>query len=362
LLLSHHGIAYADFHQGKFDEEVKEVVGERPEKPGSLRIRGPFLSETTDMGTTDYLPWPSDLLTVIRESDRRTGYLSPTTSGCANLPEEAAPLDVAVRLDEGKFRWCREDEAIEAEQEDAPFEATAEALSGYLCLREAWPQRAAGLVLSEPHTGIERSAGTYTARSGHLFTVEFLRLRGPAKRGFECEAKAHYSIEIDKGAEQFPDKAMMALGGERRPFLFERAPANVEPAWAGARKEVELHLVRHGFDNQGRLCFRLYLLSPAPFAGGWKPALPGEYELIGGAVGKPIMISGWDVKGKRPRTSRKYAPAGSVYFVRTKASPQSREEAVKQVLDRFWPGSLCETEEDSKMGFGNVLIGGMANV
>ena len=33
------------------------------------------------------------------------------------------------------------------------------------------------------------------------------------------------------------------------------------------------------------------------------------------AVGRPLIVSGWDMLAKKPKPSRRLAPAGSVYFV-----------------------------------------------
>src|SRR5690606_22723653 len=53
---------------------------------------------------------------------------------------------------------------------------------------------------------------------------------------------------------------------------------------------------------------------------GWRPArlfdAPPGSTLVAGSVGRPEVVSGWDLATNKGRPTRRCAPAGSVYFLR----------------------------------------------
>jgi len=74
---------------------------------------------------------------------------------------------------------------------------------------------------------------------------------------------------------------------------------------------------------------RLVLVGPASFDSGWRPAslavrngrfigrFAGLDDVVvhGACVGRPEHVSGWDVANGSPKSTRRLAPAGSVYFL-----------------------------------------------
>ncbi len=80
---------------------------------------------------------------------------------------------------------------------------------------------------------------------------------------------------------------------------------------------------------KGSTGIRLVLVGPASFDAGWRPAtltavgnrFVGRFAglddvvLHAACVGRPINVSGWDMAGAAPKSTRRLAPAGSVYFL-----------------------------------------------
>ncbi len=103
------------------------------------------------------------------------------------------------------------------------------------------------------------------------------------------------------------------MGGERRLALWKVANEDVWPA------EPPEGLVEKVVEDRRA---RLVLLTPADFNanGNKEPYLPpgkhfGGAKVRAAAVGRPLTVSGWDMLAKKPKPSRRLAPAGSVYFV-----------------------------------------------
>jgi len=94
--------------------------------------------------------------------------------------------------------------------------------------------------------------------------------------------------------------------------------------------------------SEGRVL--LLLTTAAVFAERWRPKLPDGTRLVAAAVSGYEAFSGWDLARGGPKPTRFAVPAGSVYFVETPS---------KQSLS----GSLAESDEDRRLGYGCALQG-----
>ncbi len=151
--------------------------------------------------------------------------------------------------------------------------------------------------VGEGKTGIARSAHTGSAKEGHLYRVEMLRLNRDIS--ILCEFEG---LDVDGH--------MLKLGGEAKAVRIEAAEQKILPLIP----EIEGSM------------FKLYLASPVIFSQGWLPrwldsnTLEGiipdtqtKVRLLAAAVGKPAYLGGFDIKGRKFKPMRRTVPAGSVY-------------------------------------------------
>ena len=185
--------------------------------------------------------------------------------------------------------------------------------------------------VGEGKTGIARSAHTGSAKEGHLYRVEMLRLKKDVS--ILCEFEG---LEIEG--------PMLKLGGEAKAVRIQPSEQKILPPVAD--------------DLEGGV-FKLYLASPAIFSQGWLPVwlnadtLEGEIpqtgtkvRLIAAAIGKPVYLGGFDLKARQFKPMRRVVPAGSVYHF--------------EVLHGPFPLGLhghSISDELPEQGFGITFIG-----
>lgn len=145
--------------------------------------------------------------------------------------------------------------------------------------------------------GIALDGDKRTAAEGQLYTTEAIAL---------CEG-VQLVAEI-QGADDFPKKGNLRLGGDGRGAGFE----------AGTLKPLPSIQAKHGK-------IKLILTSPAIFAEGWK--LPsqdeqGRIQFAGGSarvvtasVPRHQVISGWNLAEWKPKPAERVVPMGSVYWL-----------------------------------------------
>jgi CRISPR-associated protein Cmr3 len=106
---------------------------------------------------------------------------------------------------------------------------------------------------------------------------------------------------------------------------------------------------------------RAVLATPAIFDAG---ALPGpasawfsrtdvKVRVVSSVTGRPMTVSGWDLKERRPKPSRRLGSAGAVYWLELDGTPQAREVW----LDHVWLRNASCAEQDARNGYGLTLIG-----
>jgi CRISPR-associated protein Cmr3 len=180
-----------------------------------------------------------------------------------------------------------------------------------------------------------------TAADGMLFGDEGLRFthgKGNATRRYAVALRC-----ADAGLASRSGIAM--LGGERRMSSFRRAsrePDAEPPAGVGTRGQ--------------RL--RVVLLTPAIFENGAVPERIADAKVVAAAVGRPQVISGWDMvrntEGveRGEKATRRMAPAGSVYWVEVDGNARAWAE-------RTWMTCVSDVKQDQLDGFGLCVVGGL---
>ncbi|MEP9412271.1 MAG: hypothetical protein HRF42_12915 [Candidatus Brocadia sp.] len=202
-------------------------------------------------------------------------------------------------------------------------------------------------VSMEPKTGIKRSNGTRTTEEGHLYRVGMNRLAqiNPDKSINEVSILVDYD-----GLNNFPDSGMVRPGGEAKSAAIKRVTDFKIPELSQASKD------KIGKDRR----FKLYFATPTVFKHGWLPdKMDSEtliwkknsfsLKLLTAAIGKPVMVGGWDIDKKQPKPMRKAVPAGSVYYL------EILDGDVESIVNTFHYKNISDFS--SQEGFGLSLVG-----
>ena len=126
-----------------------------------------------------------------------------------------------------------------------------------------------------------------------------------------------------------------------------------EPPWA----EIE---------KSGR--FKLVLSTPGLFAKGWLPPSLGEAReagiwshrglsarLVAACLGRPDVVSGWDMATDRPKPALRSVPVGAVYWFE---GFQGDITGLKRLMEAgLWGNELGDMHPQRKAeGFNNVIV------
>jgi len=141
------------------------------------------------------------------------------------------------------------------------------------------------------------------------------------------------------------------LGGKRRLALWE--VVEEDPFTSSPPDELieEIARTRRA---------KVVLLTPADFntQGNDRPYVPkggdfGGAKIKAAAIGRPLVVSGWDILRGKPKCSRRLVPAGSVYFV-----DLCEVSDIEAWVKAHWLKMLAHQPEQSRRdGYGLVVVG-----
>lgn len=305
----------------------------------ALRIRGPFLAQLAEDGSPQrwLMPAPRDAVLFEGSPARleRLLPLRPSAGACSDLPEGLVPLGFLQVISEKPVAG-------------APRFWFWEAFLDWLRFPKS--RRVAPVDLGVP--GLERevrvhvsvSESTRTAKEGALFQTEGLRFTScPAGSGLSGALRLGLAVDVE-GKDLRGIAGLSGFGGERRISAWRP----VAKALPEVPAEILDGVLRHR-------AARLILLTPGCFEAGWRPGALGGATLEAAAVGRPDLVAGWDLHRRRPKPSRRMAPAGSVYFVRL--PPEMTSEQMKAWVHSMWMSSLSDSDQDRRDGFGVAAVG-----
>ena len=283
---------------------------------GSLRMCGPFVARRTADGRVERLfPPPADAV--------------PSGAGIARLPAPVTPPEwLRTNAPLPQFFPLWDDEREEKASKGEPLRwLTLDELWAYLDRRvvEGCPEGA--IWQREVRVGIAQDSGLRVTLEGRYYEAGYVRL-APG-----------YGLLVEfAGLEGWPERGLLALGGERRSASFETVLVEPLPQVADALPER----------------FSVYLATPAWFDEGWRPRdwgalFEGQVELVAAAVPRYEVGGGFSLAGNQQRPSRRFVPAGSVYSFQ--AQPGARLPTVEGC---WWPSF---TQWGAEIGFGVAVIG-----
>lgn len=271
-------------------------TGNGPNKARQVPVRAPLLLRNGQV----VLPAPADAVVYQPEGQTEVAVMAlrpaDLEGGGCDLPEQGLrPLAVSrdVKPRSGYQYWSLDDAAAWlASPDDTGFKPA---------------EVGAPLVEERVHVSVDSARGI--AEDGRLFSTRSLSF------GEEWSLLARVGAG---SSENYT--GLHPLGGERRLAHVEAVELSCWPDCPAVLKSA-LQAQKTG----GRV--RMQLVTPALFAGGWRPGWldeqlegtpPGldslRLRLVGAAVKRREPVSGWVLNMRGPKPVRWMAPAGSVYF------------------------------------------------
>lgn len=202
----------------------------------------------------------------------------------------------------------------------------------------------------EPKLGIKRSAHTHTTEEGHLYRVGMNRLAfiHPDRTIQDVSILVDYT-----GLDDFPDNGMLRPGGEAKSAVIKKVDDFRKPELTQETKNKIYKDKR----------FKLYFATPGVFKNGWLPEKMNEstliwekgeskLKLLSAALGKPIMVGGWNMVNNRPKPMRQAIPAGSVYYF------EMLKSNIEAIINTFHYQNISDF--NSQEGFGLSFVGAIS--
>jgi CRISPR-associated protein Cmr3 len=296
--------------------EIEKIIGKPGEPvPSSFKLRGPFIAKRVGAELKRYFPLPLDayLFDVVYRSLKAT---------------PAVDCTVLTDLD-SRYQVLWRDKGADPEKTDSGKWLDEEALQEYLTKQRLPVERVVTskeLFDRESRFGIQRSDETRATQSGQLYEAEFIR---PCSNIGLC-------VEVD-GLPDWPESGIIGIGGENR--------AGRYTWWTS-----QLPAVRTELTTSGK--FKVIFLTPTYFNGGWQPENTAQHDdwsrffpkakCVAAAVGRPLILGGYDLARGEHKPSRRYVPAGSVYYF--EGEPWLERDTI--------------TDDGAEIGFGQYIIGG----
>jgi CRISPR-associated protein Cmr3 len=324
--------------QGSFDTTQIARVKDIP-------VRGPLLVEWNDQQERwDYLaPAPADAL--LFEADERPTAIRQLvpqelqTGEATDLPDKLIPVGLRQpdprkpKKDAPAFwRWAHFESWLVNPHDQSPISDD---------LGHSGPTRE-----SRIHIKFDASRGT--GEDGKLFETSGLEFTRGGKDRQVLSAARRLALAIACEQEIPHHQPVDTLGGERRIAVWQQSAHDLPSIPDGLADQI----VRN------KRC-RLILLTPAYFTAGYCPewlraARDGiEATVAAAAVGRPQVVSGWNYETKRPKATRRLAPAGSVYFLRLAGT----EDAIRAWINNTWMQCVSDDEHSRNDGFGLAVLG-----
>lgn len=343
------GVVRTAWGQATEDAEGRTFTGEDwLRRTAALRL-GPSFPIRRSWGGEWQRMWPAPADALATEGQTEYDWLQPVPPPCG----------VLGGLDEDPARealWRTHREELGKPQPSPAWWEDAAWVRWLAGLPVARRQDHGGMTArTQVHVGIDPT--TQTAKESILYAIEVretLSLEG----GTACEWGIGLQAELPGGVSDLAGN-LVTHGADRRLGRWEGLPADL----FSMPKALEEAFAK------GSSGIRVVACTPLCFQRGWLPdgfepsthegepvyagRLPGiDEELILRAafVGRPVVISGWDMQARQPKPSRRLVPPGSVYHL-LKRSGGTFQPAEARSL---W---LTGIGQDQDQGFGRVVPG-----
>ena len=214
---------------------------------------------------------------------------------------------------------------------------------------------------TEQRTHVSIDADRLVAKDGALFVTSGLEFthtsKNHEKRLSEAQRLA-LAIDVEESKKFSIQEGLGSLGGERRIVRWRKSTSTrLEWPAKSTAEATEIEKIEQMIIHN-RAC-RVVLLTPAIFKQGYRPEwLTREDdgfkpELKAIAIQRPQVASGWDLEHRRPKQSRRLAPAGTVLFLKL----PKNTDAIRKWVRNIWMQCISDDEQDRRDGFGLAVLG-----
>ncbi|MHB8597018.1 MAG: type III-B CRISPR module-associated Cmr3 family protein [Ktedonobacteraceae bacterium] len=198
------------------------------------------------------------------------------------------------------------------------------------------------------HVSID--SDSFTAKEGMLFGtsgLEFTHVDTNPDRK-ESPTRLALAMAVDNNEQLSMSEGITSFGGERRIISWRQVNSDLPDC---PEKLLEKII-------EEKAC-RIFLLTPAYFESGYLPkwivnphnAVTPHLKAI--AIQRPQVVSGWDLEHRRPKPTRRLAPAGTVIFLSLDGSNAAIEDWVRD----HWMQCISDEEQARNDGFGLAVVG-----
>jgi CRISPR-associated protein Cmr3 len=347
-----------DWNFGRAPSRITDLLG-TPDRPGSLRIAGPYYARTIEDGLAlqPLFARPADLVAFPHLDRRRMGLRMehPLRPGSVPATSVSAPAGMTKPL-LPVLHVPAESKKKPLDKDDLPAYLTPNETLYWLRQASATPKPRGENVPEVPGPCRDLRVNVdigkaLTAEDQMLYTTERLAMPvEPGKHGSFVERTYGYALRVEADSDVEPlVEGIWRIGGKGGAVVARVVPLDSElDAWRGQVLA----------DLADRPRFRWVLTTPGLFANGFRPdfvqpdgtaVFPGttaRVRLVAAVVDRPIPYSGWDLqhpgresgRGRAtgaPRPTRLFVPPGSVYFFEANTPADARA-----VVEACWGRSL----------------------
>lgn len=318
-----------------------------------IKVRGPLLVQVQSERDGNELEWlvpaPGDALSFSDEHGEEVKQLIPLTlpkgtqtnvdtkeqlmlvglpQSDSRKPAKHAPLYWKWQIFE---RWLIDPSRITKEQI---------ALSS---LGHNGPQR-------ERRIHVSIDSDSFTAKEGMLFGtsgLEFAHVDTDLSRK-QAPTRLALAMAVDNNEKLAMCESLTSFGGERRIISWRQMHSDLP----GCPEKLLEKIIEQ------KAC-RVILLTPAYFERGYLPkwivdprnTVTPHLKAI--AIQRPQVVSGWDLEHRKPKQTRRLAPAGTVLFL----SLEGSDAAIRDWVSDHWMQCISDEEQARNDGFGLAVVG-----
>ena len=308
--INKHSVLYA-FYQGE-DPELQKWMG-TPDQHGAFALKGVFLYD----GREPVLPLPLDYQVVNETAE--DGRVERA------YPLQLYPGEPAYTSHGEKWHLygVKEEKSESAEGAFLPLSQWKEEL---MEPQGVAVQRLDSWLVPEQKLGISRDWLRRSVIEGMIYQLEMQRFL-PAQNG-----GVPGLLALCRAAPGFGDIPYLRLGGKNRPWHVHVLESS-DPLFTTSEREKLADQIR------ASQLARVVFLTPAIWDGGaissryfdsqghFCPGPDLAFKVRAAAIGRPVLIGGWDLAHRRPKPRQRAIPAGSVLYLEVPA------EKVHQFID-----------------------------
>lgn len=206
--------------------------------------------------------------------------------------------------------------------------------------------------LREQRLHVSIDADKEVAKDGMLFETSGMEFTAPGKgeQRLKDAQRLALAIAVDDSEQFTPRAGLAGFGGERRIVSWRKSSTDLPSCPSGLEQTVVTN----------KAC-RVFLLTPACFKEGYHPGWllkeAAKYGVTAApkaiAIQRPQVVSGWDLALRKPKPSRRLAPAGTVLFL----SLQGNDTEISDWIKSMWMQCISDDQQDRTDGFGLAVFG-----